>query len=384
MGLRLGGSMLLAFIGLISLAIMGNSVVAAEKEEYKLHKMYDYDWKLTGYFDMNGKVVIEPKYKTGFNFREGVAAVCDEVRRCEFIDEQGNVVIESKYYIASGSSEMGFYEGLALVSLNYRRAEKVAVLPEDKAFIDHNGDIRLMAPYDFVGHFSEGLSVVSKYAGGGKYNYGAIDKEGNVVIPLQYRRMNAFKEGLALFWDGKGFYGYVDRTGKVVIPPKYRDAHDFSEGLAMVQINGKYGYIDKTGKVVIKPEYQGYQGDFHEGLAVVSKFIRYDSKLDMGFVDTYVIDKKGKIVLNVTKKFPRFDGVHDFQDGWAYIQIDNTIGNFIDKNGNLMFEKHRRYIRKFERGLALIQLGYDSKKRIGKYAHIDKTGKQVFVFERLE
>ncbi|WP_186438574.1 WG repeat-containing protein [Cohnella terricola] len=386
MSKKLGKSVRLMLLMLVGGALSVNTVGAADKQEYKLHKMYNYEYGLTGYFDMNGKVVIEPKYSTGFNFSEGVAAVCDETRHCEFIDEQGNVVIERKYYIAVDPDEMGFYEGLALVSLAYHRNSEKRVLPNEKAFIDHNGEIRFMAPYDAVGNFSEGLSVVAKYAGGGKYNYGAIDKEGNVAIPLQYRRMNAFKEGLALFQDSKGFYGYVDKTGKVVIPAKYRRAHDFSEGLAKVKINDKFGFIDKTGKVVIQPEYleSSTNGDFHEGLAVVDKFLRYDSKLNMGFVDTYVIDKKGKIVINVTKKFPQYDGVSDFHEGWAYIQIDNTIGNFIDKNGNLMFKKHRKRISEFDRGLALIQLSYDSKTRIAKYAHIDKTGKQVFVFDRQE
>ncbi|WP_256760575.1 WG repeat-containing protein [Cohnella sp. WQ 127256] len=366
----------------ICLGIVWNTATAAESQTSKLHSFADFYSREQGYFDLNGKVVIEPQYANAFDFYEGVAAVCGDVRRvCEFIDEQGNVVIEKKYNINLNNDPMGFREGLALVSLDYHRDQEVKVLPEEKVFIDHSGNIQFEAPYDIVNHFYEGLAVVAQYKGGGKYEYGAIDKEGKVVISFnsQFRRMGNFHEGLAWFMTGGGLYGYMDKKGKVVIPATYRSAYDFSEGLARVKIKNKMGYIDKTGKVIIKAVYDDNWdnfGDFHQGTAVVSKL---DDSASWPFKH-YVIDKKGKVILDVSKKFSNAS-IADFKDGYARIAFDNTAYNFIDIKGNLLLKKNTPVAYEFKNGIANIKIKFDPKTQMSTYAYIDTKGKQIFSYQ---
>lgn len=59
-----------------------------------------------------------------------------------------------------------------------------------------------------------------------------------------------YSEGLACVKKNHR-YGFIDRNGKLVIPLNYSNAGNFSEGMAYVSEGGKYGFIDKTGKVVI-------------------------------------------------------------------------------------------------------------------------------------
>ena len=100
--------------------------------------------------------------------------------------------------------------------------------------------------YDDVDSFYEGLAYV-KLNG----QWGFVDRQGNVVVPLMYDDTEFFSEGLAQvrLGDGEtGKYGFVDKTGKEVIPLMYDwVAWFFSGGLAEVKLNGKIGYVDKTG-----------------------------------------------------------------------------------------------------------------------------------------
>jgi uncharacterized protein YkuJ len=60
--------------------------------------------------------------------------------------------------------------------------------------------------------------------------------------------------------------GFIDKNGKVVIELQFDNAGNFSEGLAEVKKDDKYGFIDKSGKVVIEPQFDN-AGNFSEGFA---------------------------------------------------------------------------------------------------------------------
>ena len=92
--------------------------------------------------------------------------------------------------------------------------------------------------YDWLGRFSEGLASVQLNG-----QYGFIDNEGNVVIPLKYDYAWSFDEGLARV-QLKRKWGYVDNEGSVVIPLMYDTAGPFYEGLAAVQ---RKRYVDTQG-----------------------------------------------------------------------------------------------------------------------------------------
>ena len=101
--------------------------------------------------------------------------------------------------------------------------------------------------YDEVEFFSEGLAAVQLNG-----QWGFVDRQGNVVIPLMYDEVEFFSEGLAAV-QLNNKWGFVNKTGKEVTPLKYDDVRDFNEGLAAVRIgNGdsrfyKFGWVDKEG-----------------------------------------------------------------------------------------------------------------------------------------
>ncbi len=110
--------------------------------------------------------------------------------------------------------------------------------------------------YDYVGGFSEGLSVFGSNA-----KYGFIDKTGNVVIKAQYGLAESFFEGLAAVNTGtilEGSWGFIDKIDKLIIPAEYQgavtlDPMRFRNGFAQVKFkDNNWGYINKDGKVVWK------------------------------------------------------------------------------------------------------------------------------------
>jgi hypothetical protein len=86
------------------------------------------------------------------------------------------------------------------------------------------------------------IATLIPYRKGDKWGY--IDKQGEIVIPIQYDDAGFFSEGLARV-RVNGKYGFIDTKGNMVIPAVYDEAYGFSEGLAQVKINGKWRYIDK-------------------------------------------------------------------------------------------------------------------------------------------
>src|SRR5439155_932208 len=131
-----------------------------------------------GYFDRQGKVVVEPKYDDVKKFSEGLAAVNlgaksagfprPDIKRggkWGFIDKTGRLVIPIEF---SYVDMKGFSDGLALVSLQDKRAYidktgKVVIAPEYKS----DDAKRFISS---VGSFSAGLARVDTSGGYSGYS----------------------------------------------------------------------------------------------------------------------------------------------------------------------------------------------------------------------
>lgn len=239
--------------------------------------------QLWGYIDKTGKFVIERKYISVSDFKNGVAQVqvpnvLDAQSANIFIDKTGKTVVKP--------GDPTFFD---------RYREPKLKLDEDPA--DYEDDGQFSAGRYLIKHgnlemlpFSEGLALARSAEGA--LGWGFVDKSFKFVIPKDsFEDARHFKEGLApaaMAFDYQGRmeppgssgesrkWGYVDRKGKWVVPPTFGSAAPFSEGLAVVGIwekggyEMKHGYIDKTGKIVIPASFT-YAKSFSEGLAGVRK-----------------------------------------------------------------------------------------------------------------
>jgi hypothetical protein len=133
-----------------------------------------------------------------------------------------------------------FSDGLAPIIINNRWG-----------FIDENGRVVVELKYFEVEPFSEGLArVVTSEMG---LKCGFVDKTGEEVVELKYDYAESFAEGLSVVGLNKQ-YGFIDKTGRVVIELKYDDAKSFNNCLAKVKWQGKWLFIDKKGQPQDNPE----------------------------------------------------------------------------------------------------------------------------------
>ena len=118
----------------------------------------------------------------------------------------------------------------------------------------------------------EGLYIVRVGKKGGYNRYGVINKDGEIVAPIQYDYIYQFSNSIARVQYGKTMY--IDTAGKEV--PDYDEngnrltPFEFEQ----VNLNGKAGLKDSVGNEILPCEYQ-IIGWFDNGLIWAGK--EYDS-----------------------------------------------------------------------------------------------------------
>ncbi len=227
--------------------------------------------------------------------------------------------------------------------------------------IDTNGNIilPLQSKYCLAWHeFSEELLAAQNT----NNDWGFINQNGEEVIACQYEYVSNFNNGLAAVVKN-GKLGYIDKTGKQVIPCQFQyqdmtrggmitNRFDFHEGFAKTIEDGKYGFIDKTAKIAIACQYD-YVMNFNQGLAAVKK----DGK--WGF-----INKKAGIIVPFI-----YNEVFNFNEDRAIV-INNHKFGVINKKGELIIPLIYDEMDDFSEGLAAFKIGE-------KYGYIDKNGNTV-------
>lgn len=196
--------------------------------------------------------------------------------------------------------------------------------------------------------------------------WGAIDKEGNVVIPFIYKSFGELSEKLekrkakfktitvreliteGQYWETISdfkdpvyeFYtNIIDEDGNVVLSDKGKDykikGEPAENGLILVQKDMLCGYIDMEGKMVIPYEYP-YAYGFNDDLAGVFVEGRW------GFIDK----DNNEVVPSI------YDKVKSFSDGLALVKLNgesffiDTFGDRVDIFLNEEVEVYQKVIEK--------------------------------------
>jgi hypothetical protein len=157
-----------------------------------------------------------------------------------FRDLDGNIVIEPKFDMA----EM-FSEGLSAVEVDKKWG-----------YIDTTGKYVLQPKYEYAGSFHNGLA---SFRANGKYGF--IDTKGNEVIKPQFEWVDEFSENLCVVRNEKGRHGYLGKSGSLVVDFQFQHANKFENGKAKVEINNLWGALDKTGKLIV-PATHKYASDW--------------------------------------------------------------------------------------------------------------------------
>ncbi len=242
--------------------------------------------------DIDGNPLTDFVYEHIDFFSEERALVRKEDGKWGYIDKNGVEIIPAVYEKASQ-----FYHGLASVT-------------EDgvDSFIDTTGTV------SFVGNalgFYDSYNLALRSDDNGKW--GAIDRTGKLVVPIEYDDINIYDEVLIWVNDRtEQRSGYYDKDGNIVVPLRQNSTGKGSkpaEGLIGIEKDNKCGYVDYAGNSVVEFEYDAV-GEFNGGFAPVQKDDVW------GY-----IDKSGQYVV-----MPEYDQAQSFSNGWAWVQKDGKWG----------------------------------------------------------
>jgi hypothetical protein len=162
-----------------------NEVAVPSKGSSKLFPFFDHGrW---GYMDVQGKTVIAPQYRFGYDFKEGLALVGWEQKR-GVIDAQGKVLF--RIPPDWDATSRYFSDGLAFFSKG-----------EKWGFFNPGGRVVVPPKFDDVRGFSNGLACVNTgarikaerprpYLFGGKWGY--IDLGAGWRFPPNFRTRGIF------------------------------------------------------------------------------------------------------------------------------------------------------------------------------------------------
>ncbi|MDD7914077.1 WG repeat-containing protein [Polaribacter ponticola] len=291
------------------------------------------------YINKNNEVIISEKFDTGTPFKNGLAKVTKYATNDSFmgggsdktyyIDNTGKRINKKNYdrvkpYNNKGFAVVGneklargmrwfivnrngekqhkgtfenepkFINGIAKVNIgglinrkyvNIDDTGKIIIEEEKDNIEDSKKIIKELSKTQSVSELEtllkSNFDIVNKSGNGYRIkkgeNYGFINNKGDIIIPVEYKRLGFFHNGLAVYTKkSKGAFmkcGYISEIGNVVVKEKYGECGDFSESTAVVAkvslLGRKVGYININGKTIIP--FKFYTGtSFKNGRAQVN------------------------------------------------------------------------------------------------------------------
>ncbi|MDB5227980.1 MAG: repeat protein [Bacteroidota bacterium] len=221
--------------------------------------------------------------------------------------------------------------------------------------------------YNRVEAYSEGLAVVQKKTASYDYFYGAVDKTGKLIIPVQYTYLGNLRDGLMNFKGENKKFGFINKENKVVIEPQYVNMGYFSNGLAPASLSegALYGYINKENKFVVEPKYEDAE-TFYNGYAEVYKHKKSYSKNNYSTSaskdEIVLIDTTGKEITDT------YESISLRKDGGIFMVKKNDKYGLIDSTGKVILPVEYKEIKEFSDGMAIVQ------KEMGYYGVVNTKG----------
>lgn len=316
---------------------------SACNQSSSIKKIELFPMKLGGvyqYIDRKGKTAIDTTFETATVFRDGLALVQDSGNsKWGFINKKGEYVIPPEYIDATV-----FSEEIAFVT-------KYNEMPEA---INNKGKVQFSLPKNIetVQIFSEGLAPFSILDENGDNIFGFINKNGEVKIKPNYKKVLNFSEGLCGVSNFDNEWGFIDENGNLIINYKFNETENFKNGKAIVTTDNHEAtaVINKKGEYIIKPE--KFDNLITDGnLFLISLYNKW------GWADN-----EGKIVIN-----PQYDVALPFNGNQITPVKKNDSYGYINKDGEYKINPQFEGAYPYNGGLALVR-------NSGKYGLIDKDG----------
>lgn len=199
-----------------------------------------YKNNLVGLINTDGKEVLPVEYDFVGPFFNGQAKIKKQ-GKWGLIDDSFNIILKPI------GTWVDYFQG------NYARLGVNGII----LFINRKQEYNEKLSFAYADLFIDGIARVGKGINLGTNDglvytrYGFIDVNGTPIIPLIYKTIGDFYEGLVWASNSSDKFGFVNKKNETVIPFIYEDAFAFVNGLAVVKKNGMYGMINTKNEVII-------------------------------------------------------------------------------------------------------------------------------------
>lgn len=349
-----------------------NLVTPYRSGHLELNKYFEvYDGEYSGIIDLSGKVLIPLEYSDLRIYAKDIICGTKDKR-------WGCFTIKGEQRFISD------YDKNRRVFENYFVVQK-----DDKhGLINKDGEIVIPLNYPYLDLFSnKNLLRVKK-----DNKWGVIDIDENIILPLEYEIFSEFddrRKAMSIS-DGKK-NGYINEKAEIVLPVIYDEILVYSDHYATLRKGDKYGIVDPAGTIVLPVEYDFVHSDVYK-----KTIIRIGKNEKSGYVDL-----KGNMILPAEYKFirglddapnytvieknnkeglvnkttgqliisPQYNKIKSIKDGMVIAILDDKYG-FVSDKDQVITRFEFDDARAFSDGMALV-------KKKNKWGYIDKAGRTV-------
>ncbi len=347
-----------------------------------------------GYFDLNGKKVIDFIYEGANYFSSGLAGA-KQNGKWGFIDTKGKVVIPFQFdaiVLDADDDWITLWLGVS-TDMGYSFYNDYAIVMKDGHYgmINKLGNTLVDFKYESLTPVN-GNSLIAKKCDLNNENctYGVLNNAGAIVIPFAYSYITTTGEYYKLFqgtsYDNLfgemqgGVMGFADASGKVIAPCIYDNQEGslytylfdgmgdqrfkrsgFYEGMFHAAKNDRWGYLDASGKEVIPFQFES-----------ATSFARDSAQVTLnGF--SFFIDKLGRCIKDCPSDINMLTSATVGDQTQNMTDVTNTIMKLVIDDANTLAGEAMN-LRKLEvySGVQskldlIISYGTDGQKKLAKY-----------------
>lgn len=279
-----------------------------------------------GFVDKDMNLIIPMIYENADGFQGGRAKV-RRGGRWMFVDARGNELAIKPAPPCVEYQDIGkFNEGMCRVStlklgfMDLAYHSDYSEIAGTWGFINEAGEEIIAPQYIYAEDFHNGIAIVCK----GKWT---IDKKWD----------NRFNTGC--YWTEEELWGAIDPEGNEVIPFIFDEIKHFwdIDDVFMVHYggwaDGHWGVIDHRGNWLAEPIFEDIDYEYHDGLFAFYNEDKWNDDVPLGIYDI----KQHKVIFE-----PQFFDVSFRDDGWIEVEVfDEALGRnvekLIDRDGNEKF-----------------------------------------------
>ncbi len=241
-----------------------------------------------------------------------------------------------------------------------------------------------------------------------KILYGAIDSEGNWLVPPIYDSVEPLGSGFVKATRGKKTV-ILNKSNEILSHAFFDNVEKFQDGAAQVTENGNKGFINAQGEYVLRPQFtqasilkNGYvlattDGSSNSSLTISYYYANYESKLkftyDNSYLPTDVFASDGYFPspceplswgfqneMGIDLIPCKFANAIGFSEDLSAAQADandTSSWGYIDKRGEWVIPPKYNDARSFENGKALVGK-LETNSPYLNYYYIDSNGKKLY------